>query len=362
MILIFYTYKFAFFKIKNNQPKPYRMQKIKTFLFFFGILVIPTSTCFSQTIQTLNQVNGFIKDALYYSDNFITPATDGAVYQSSSSWMTSAKKRKLWDVTLGLHMNVFFVPNSDKDFTIKNSDFSFLSIENGTSATVPTAIGSGTETYLVGQLDSQQIRIKAPKGIDQSTVFYPHLSGGIALWGGTEFLVKLAPKTKLKHGDFQVYGFGLKHNISQYFKGLEAKKINIAALACYSNENISFDFLDVTTATYGNLGINRITGLVNTWQFQVNASKEFKKFELITGLIANTSDFKYKLTGDKGPIETFIPIQGLLNDNLKSIYKTRANVLGEISGRYQFSKIYVQTTIAFGKFVNSNVSVQYEFN
>jgi hypothetical protein len=35
--------------------------------------------------------------------------------------------------------------------------------------------------------------------------------------------------------------------------------------------------------------------------------------------------------------------------------------MGEISGRYQFSKIFVQTTIAFGKFVNSNVSVQYEF-
>lgn len=338
------------------------IKKITSCIFFFGILILPFNKSFSQSIQIIDQVNGFIKDALFYSDKYVTPATDGAVYQSSSSWMTSAKKRKLWDVTLGLHMNVFFVPNSDKDFTIKNSDFTFLSIENGTSATVPTAIGSGTDTYLVGQLDSQQIRIKAPKGVDQATVFYPHLSGGVSLWGGTEFLIKLAPKTKLKHGDFQVYGVGLKHNISQYLKGLETKKISIAALACYSNENISFDFLDVTTASYGNLGINRITGLVDTWQFQVNASKEFKKFELMTGLIANTSDFKYKLTGDKGLIETFIPIQSLLNDNLKSIYKTRTNILGEISGRYQFSKIYVQTTIAFGKFVNSNVSVQYEFN
>ncbi|MEY2922932.1 MAG: hypothetical protein RL108_1558, partial [Bacteroidota bacterium] len=37
------------------------------------------------------------------------------------------------------------------------------------------------------------------------------------------------------------------------------------------------------------------------------------------------------------------------------------NGIGEISGRYQFSKFYVQSSIAFGKFVNTNLSVQYEF-
>ena len=35
--------------------------------------------------------------------------------------------------------------------------------------------------------------------------------------------------------------------------------------------------------------------------------------------------------------------------------------MGEISGRYQISKFYVQSSIAFGKFVNGNIGVQYQF-
>jgi hypothetical protein len=80
----------------------------------------------------------------------------------------------------------------------------------------------------------------------------------------------------LKKGYYQVYGFGLKHNFSQYFSKLEAKKINFALATIYSNEEISFDFLDINTA-YGNLGINKMTSTVDTFHFIFSASKEFKK-------------------------------------------------------------------------------------
>ena len=77
--------------------------------------------------------------------------------------------------------------------------------------------------------------------------------------------------------------------------------------------------------------------------------------------IINTSDFKYVLSGDRGQIEDFIPVQYIFNEKLKEIYKTKINFIGEISGRYQISKFYVQTSLAFGKFVNTNLSIQYEF-
>lgn len=172
--------------------------------------------------------------------------------------------------------------------------------------------------------------------------------------------MKYSTKTKLKKGDYQVYGFGLKHNFSQYFKKLEAKKINLAALAVYSKEDISFDFISIPTQ-YGSLGINRLNGLVDTWQFQVNGSKEFKNFELMAGIIANTSKFKYVVGGDKGAIEDVIPLQEILNKKLEEIYKTKTNVIGEISGRYQIKKVFLQSVVGFGKFVNTNFSVQYEF-
>lgn len=157
-----------------------------------------------------------------------------------------------------------------------------------------------------------------------------------------------------------MYGFGLKHNFSQYFPKVESKNIHFALATIYSKEDISFDFLDIDTA-YGNLGINNLNGLVDTFHFQLSASREIKRFELITNFIVNHSSFEYVVSGEKGSIEEVVPIQSVINGLLERIAEDKTNVLGEISGRYQISKIYLQSSIAFGKFVNANIGVQYQF-
>ncbi len=326
-------------------------------LVFLFLLV--SNISFSQTAQELNDLGNLINDALFFSNKYITPAADAAIYQATSGWISSPKKRKLWDVTLGIHFNAFLVPNKDRQFVINNSDFTFFHIENASSATVPTALGNNDQVNLIGQIGTSPVSLKTPEGVNEEVVLYPHFSGSVALWYGTELVVKYAPKTKLKKGDYQVYGFGFKHNFDQYFKALQAKKINLAGLVCYSNENISFDFIDPQTSI-GALGINRISGLVNTWQLQFNASKEYKRFEIITGIIANVSDVKYEFTGNVPPNQA-LPTQSLFNERLKEIYKTRTNFLGEVSCRYKINKMYLQSTFAFGKFVNSNIALQYEF-
>ena len=210
-----------------------------------------------QSSTDLEQIGYLLSDALLYSEQYIVPATDAAVYQASAAWVMSPKKRKKWDVNLGLHTNIFLVPKADRSFQIQNSDFQFFEIEGATSATVPTALGNDNQVYLVGELGGEQVRFKTPEGINQETVIYPYLQGGIELPYGFEFIARYSTKTKLKRGDYQVYGFGLKHNFSQYFPKVEAKNIHFAAAAIYSKEDISFDFLDINTA-YGSLGINNL--------------------------------------------------------------------------------------------------------
>lgn len=310
--------------------------------------------------QDIQQIGYLLSDALLYSEQYIVPATDAAVYQASAAWVMTPKKRKKWDVSLGLHTNIFFVPKADRTFQIQNSDFQFFEIEGASTATVPTALGNDNQVYLVEELGGEQVRFKTPEGINQETVIYPYLQGGIELPYGFEFIARYSTKTKLKRGDYQVYGFGLKHNFSQYFSKMEDNKIYFSVAAIYSKEDISFDFLDINTA-YGNLGINNLNGLVDTFHFQLSASKEFKRFELITNFILNHSAFEYVVSGNKGSIEEVFPVQNIINGLLKRVAKDKTNILGEISGRYQISKIYLQSSIAFGKFVNGNIGVQYQF-
>lgn len=311
-------------------------------------------------IQEIQQIRYLLDDALFFSEKYITPATDCAVYQASSSWMNTPQKKKFGEFSLALHGNLFFVPNRDRNFQVANSDFKLFTIEGANQTTVPTALGGNTDVYYNASIGTNPLRIASPKGVDMETVFHPFLQGNIALWKGTELIARYSTKVKLKKGNYQVYGFGIKHNISQYMPYLEKNKIALAFLTNYSNEEISFDFLDINTPL-GNLGLNEITGFVDTYQFQVAASKQFGNFEIMASSITNKSNFKYKITGEKGSIEDVLNFQEEVNRRLKSISKEKFNALGEIACRYHFSKIFVKSSVAFGKFVNTNFSVEYEF-
>ena len=310
----------------------------------------------------VEEISSLIKDAIFFTDKYVTPATDAAVYQAASGWVNTPKKAKLWDFTLGLHGNVFFVPQSDRSFRLSNNDLSFFKInkEGVESALTPSTLGSDEYVELIGELNGSQVSLRTPEGIDREVVFYPYLQGSLGLLYGTEIIGKFSPMIKLKNVDYQVYGLGLKHNLSQYFSSLEKRNLHLSVLLAYSKEDLTVNFLDVQTS-YGNLGLNALNSLIDTWQFQVNASKEFNKFELSAGFIMNTSDFEYKVNGPKGEIEKITPLQDVLNGQLKSIARTKFNAIGEVSGRYQFNHFYIQQTLAFGKFVNSNTALQYEF-
>lgn len=346
------------------------MQKL-THKFFantvlLGFFLFFSNSSYSQLAQQLQDIGNLLNDAVFISDRYFTPATDAAVYQESSNWMSSPKVRKLWSFTLSAHGNIFFVPNRDRNFDISNSNLKFFTLQDKdhnpiSNSTVPSALGPKSYTRLVGQIGTSPVSVWSPDGINENYVTYPYLQGSLGLWKGTEIMGKFSTKVNLSKGKYQVYGFGIKHNVSQYFTFLKRNKINLAFLGGYSKEEIGFDFLDIQT-DYGNLGLNQITGHVKTSQIQVSISKEFKRFEVMTSFITNKSDFTYDVSGPKGAIENIIPLQDIVNIKLQEINKTKVNAMGELSCRYRISKLFLQSSIAFGKFVNSNVSLQYEFN
>lgn len=340
------------------------MRRSRLQILVLGFSFFAISGLRAQSVQTVLDLNNFVSDVLWYADQFITPATDAAVYQASSGWIATPQKAKLWEVNVGLHTNIFFVPKSSRSFAINNADFAFLEIENTSSATVPTAIGNDDQVYVVGSftdVPNGDIRIKTPEGLDAETVIYPYVQASLGLWYGTEILAKYSYNVKLKKGHYQVYGLGIKHNLSQYVKSLEAKNIYLSIFAGVSKEEIAFDFLTSESEQFGSLGLNEINGLVDTYQIQVNGSKKWKRFELMAGVITNVSDIAYEVGGSNGTTALLVPVKSFVNNRLSEIGKTKINSMGELSGRYQFGHFYAQGIFAFGKFANTNISLQYQF-
>jgi hypothetical protein len=325
-------------------------------------LLFLTINGFTQTQNVLN----FLDDCTWYTEKFISPSTDAAVYISGANWMTTAKKRKLFSVNFSAHANLFFIPNQDRDFQIKSADFKFFAIKDlyGNTvqeATVPTVFGGEGKYKLVGQLGGQPLSLDTPIGISRESAPYPYFQTSISLWKGFELSAKFTPNLKYKELQYQVYGVGIKHNFSQYFKKIEAKKIYFSALLAISKEQVTSHYIDATTP-FGTLGLNTITGKVKTYQLQLSVSKAWKNFELIASTINTSSDFEYVLTGERGTIEDIIPVQSILNDKLKSIYATKYNSIFELSGRYKMKNFYLQSSVTIGKFVNTGLALQYEFN
>jgi len=336
------------------------MRKFCVSIGLLGLLFLSDAKVMAQNQGIDPAIGNLIQDAIYFTDLYISPAADAAVYQAASSWVNTPQKAKLWDFTLGLHVNTFFVPQSDRSFRLNNSDLSFFQIEGQDTALTPTALGSDEYVNLSGVLGDSEVSLKSPEGVDREVIIYPYLQGSLGIGFGTEAIVKFSPKITLKNVAYQVYGIGFKHSLSQYFQKIEDKNYYLSALVAYAKEDLTVNFLDIETQ-YGNLGFNALNSLIDTWQFQLNGSKKWNRVEVITGFIANTSDFEYTVKGEKGAIEEIIPLQDVLNGELRSIARTKVNYIGEISGRYDFKHFFVQTTVAFGKFVNSNVSLQYKF-
>jgi hypothetical protein len=308
----------------------------------------------------------FLDDCTWYTDKFITPSTDAAVYISGANWMYTAKKRKLYSVVFSAHANLFFVPTDGREFQIKKSDFKFFNIKDSggnlvNEAIVPTAYGGVGNYKLTGSLLGQPLNLDTPSGINRESVPYPYIQASVGLWKGFELTAKYTPNITYKELQYQVYGVGLKHNLSQYFKKIEAKNIYFSALFALSKEQVTTRYINATTP-FGTLGLNTITGKVQTYQMQTSASKAWKNFELIASTINTSSKFEYVLTGERGTIEDIYPVQATLNDKLRSIYATKFNSIFEISGRYKINNFYLQSSVTIGKFINTGLSLQYEFN
>lgn len=324
-------------------------------------LFLTVNFSFGQNIFELFKVQNMLDDAVKYSDNYLSPATNAAIYQSSTSWITTAKPKKLWDVTFELHGNFFVVPKKDRSFVYKNSDYSFFQLQNTSEAELPTAIGSNQQYDISGTIFGNEIKLRTPEGVNREVISYPYLHVALGLPFGLELVTRTSTITKLGEGNYFIYGYGLKCNLSRYFKKLMDSKINIALMPVYSREDLSVNFLNIPS-NVGNFGINKVSSKVDTYHCNLAISKEFKNFEIIAVGIANYSNFQYELSNSGITDVSALPFAELLNPYVDKLESPKVNFLGEITANYSYNKFSVITSLALGKFVNGNIGFAYRVN
>lgn len=336
------------------------LKKTTQHVVFF--IVFPLPLVAQSTFIT--DVENFLEDMVLISNNYVSPAADAAVYQSTGSWYSTARSLDLFEIDVSMHVNVLPVPKSQKSFIVSDSDFISLDIRDAAVAEVPTALGGDTNVFYDFELNGDPYELQTFEGAKQEVFFYPYLQGSIGLWRQTEVTLQYIPKIKIEESGYQTFGGAVKHNISQYWLGrvCNDEDLQVAVQGAFSlfDSEIFFDDFEIkSTGENANDAplavLNSLEVNANAFTGQLIASKRVKKFEFVSALAVSANTFKYTM-GGTGEL-----IIDLLNESFTALEDTNTLLRGNIGVNYHFNDWYIASNFTIGKFLNTNLSAHYKF-
>ena len=303
------------------------------------------------TLAQIEDVGAIASDLVLLSDQYVSPAAEAAVYQSSGGWFTSAKKKDLWDLEISLQGNLIFIPNKSTDFLIDEADLQNLTIQGeGTTANSPTALGGDNFVVIEGHIGDDFFEFDSPEGINESSVRHAQLQASLGLWHGTSFVARYSPKIKINKTYYQIIGFGIQHNLSQWIPSLNESTFDISGLITYSVYSVSDTFSKVTLPI-GSLNSIVVDG--QSFMFNLIASKEVKKFNFSTALGLTSSQFDYEV-GGSGEV-----LLSTLNQALGNLAESQINYKVDVGIDYRIQRFSINSMLTFGEYTNLVLGLNY---
>ncbi|RMA57028.1 DUF6588 family protein [Ulvibacter antarcticus] len=322
------------------------------------LLLFCSVTMFSQTF--VEDVEDFLTDMVLISNQYVSPAADASVYQSSASWHHTARSLDKFEFDVSVHLNVLPIPKKQQSFKVSNSDFIRLTLQDGSnSANIPSALGGETNTFFDFVIDDENYEFQAFEGVKESVLYYPYLQVSMGLWKETEVTVQFIPEIKIDKSGYQTFGGAIKHNISQYFRNENTTDgFELAGQIGYSKfkSEIFFDEFVIESTSPGvpPLAVLRSLNVdSNSWLFQVIGSKRFKNLEFVGSMAVATNKFDYTMGGDDGIV------LNLLNEAFKALEDSNELVKGNVGINYYFGDFNLTSLVSLGKFTDVNFAVHY---
>lgn len=340
------------------------------------LLIAFLSTLFSANAQ--DDIGNFLalgKDAGTIMKSYLQPAFEGTMYNLNNGWYRTAKPHRLLGFDITLNASLATVPNERKNFTFDPKNYENVTLASG-DTNLPTAFGDKTNTVLkysetatfnvngTSITETRSFEFDALDGFTDELSQIPSamIQAGIGLPKKTDLTVRLVPKNLVSNDEFEasLIGFGLKHNILQYFP--IAKRIplvDVSLFGGYTKLNAKYLPQDILGANQSiEMDITSITG-------QLIGSVDLKIINLYVGLGYSTSNanlntngsytFEYEIDG-VGKTERTIEGEDL--PNFKYDVSGLTTTAG-LSLNLAFLKIYGSYTLQEYNAINAGVAFSF---
>lgn len=301
----------------------------------------------SSNLITAQNYGDLIRDIEFLAGEFADPAAEGAAYQATAGWFTSALTLFPWKFEISIHGNGLIVPSSKKNSSIsEGNDLKYLNIVDDDRARVPTAYGGTTEVYYDGEgVDSFQ----ALEGVNKGFLSHGFVQVTMGLPLESEITVRALPELTVDGVTFNTYGAGIKHNFSQYFMFNEPEDLQISGIITYSKFDVGYGFTPINLL---NTTLDVIDVDANLWLFEVLASKRYENFEIFGALGTASSEFNYVMNGDGDLLPA-------INSGLEVLGDSELQFKGDIGFNLYFNKFKVSTMVTAGSFFNMNLGLHF---
>jgi hypothetical protein len=321
----------------------------------FSILTLSLSVT-SVNAQLFDGIENILltstEDARILAEGYTAPIGKTLTYALNSGWATSAKTHKKLGFGLTIGGAAPFVPDVDQVFT--PTGLTSLSVPSGSLSTVFGEGGdqelnfSFSESVLGNEIEYEG-KLSFPGGLKDElplgTVPAPIVQASVGVVFDTDLLVRFIPTMEMQGSTFSLTGFGLKHNIMQYFGPLDKLPLNVSLLAAISKASFEYDLSD---STFGGNSTNRkMTFEADTFTIQALASIDLPIISAFAGLGYNAGDSQFNVSGDYS-IDYGITGIGprILKDPI-SIASDASGVMGIVGARLNllFLKIFANYTV-----------------
>ncbi len=219
------------------------MKKIT--LFVFGLLI-----SLSVKSQELEFILLASDDASVLMEKYMSTAVEGMLSGLNNGWYHTAKPHKKFGFDISILANAAMVSSSSETFQFDASDYKYLSLESGSSV-INTIMGSENNSEIgirIPEANNYKIAsFTMPDGIGSelplNAVPSPMIQGSIGLFLNTDLSIRYLPEIKTDDVEGNLIGFGIKHDLMQYFGPLEKLPLNVSIFAGFSSMNATY-FID----------------------------------------------------------------------------------------------------------------------
>ncbi|MEE9348863.1 MAG: DUF6588 family protein [Flavobacteriaceae bacterium] len=329
-------------------------------------------------------------DASIYLGNYMQPAFKGLIYNMNNGWYHTGKVHKKYGFDLSVNVSASFVSDTDKTFSFKNSDYNVLELNgSSTSADLPT---------VMGQTSTQQINVKIPidllgnpvplgihvgfkiydfetiNGVEQdlidatgyAAVPSPMIQFGIGLPSKTDLKLRFTPKISSGDVKFNMFGFGLQHDLMQYFRKEDSdkkSKFDLSILGAYTSLKTVYTPANTSIATNQEATIK-----IDSYTAQVIGNINFKIIDLYGGFGYTAGNSSFNVNGDFTHSFDIVNIGGLITNTVTETISDPIAISHSLSGmkstigmriNLAFFKIYADYN--FQEYNTANAGIAFSF-